>query len=179
MTKSLKEMLIGVLLGDAHNRRVGLDKAYITFEQAKAKADYLNNLYKLTQDENLANDLPKLYSRTDSRFNNKINESLYFRTKSLEELKALADLFLDSDGNKQIPSNFSDHLTYRSLAYWIMDDGQQVKRGGVTICTDSYKTDEISILQKALETNFNLITSIHHKKGKEETTYDRIYIKNS
>lgn len=45
-----------------------------------------------------------------------------------------------------------------------MDDGQQVKRGGVTLCTDSYKPEEISILRKVLLENFNLITSIHKKK---------------
>jgi hypothetical protein len=57
-----------------------------------------------------------------------------------------------------------------------MDDGQQVKKGGVTLCTDSYKPEEISILREALKTNFNLITSIHKKKGKDESEYERIYI---
>ena len=37
MNKALKDMLIGVLLGDAHIRKSGLDKAYITFEQSKKK----------------------------------------------------------------------------------------------------------------------------------------------
>jgi len=36
----------------------------------------------------------KEYTREDNRFNN-INKSLYFRTQSLEELKPLADLFLN------------------------------------------------------------------------------------
>ena len=59
----------------------------------------------------------------------------------------MADLFLDREGKKIIPQNIADHLTARSLAFWIMDDGQQVKRGGVTLCTDSYSTGEISILR--------------------------------
>jgi hypothetical protein len=45
-----------------------------------------------------------------------------------------------------------------------MVDGQQVKRGGVTLCTDSFKSDEILILREALKTNFNLETSIHKKQ---------------
>jgi len=57
-----------------------------------------------------------------------------------------------------------------------MDDGQQVKKGGVTLCTDSFNSEEISLLRKALETNFNLITSIHKKRGKNDTIYERIYI---
>ena len=32
-----------------------------------------------------------------------------------------------------------------SLAFWIMDDGQQVKRGGVTLCTDSFDLEEVNI----------------------------------
>ena len=43
---------------------------------------------------------PQTYTKTDSRYSNKINESLYFRTKSLVELKPLADMFLDSNGKK-------------------------------------------------------------------------------
>jgi hypothetical protein len=45
----------------------------------------------------------------------------------------MADLFLDTEGKKIIPTNISDHLTTRSLAFWIMDDGQQVKRGGFNL----------------------------------------------
>ena len=121
----------------------------------------------------------KEYTRSDSRYNTN-NTSLYFRTESLEELKPLADLFLDESGRKRIPHNISDHLTPGSLAYWIMDDGQQVKRGGVTLCTDSFNSEEISVLREALKTNFDLITSIHTKKGSSGSTYERIYInKNS
>ena len=67
---------------------------------------------------------------------------------------------------KFVPLNIAEHLTTRGLAFWIMDDGQQVRRGGVTLCTDSFKSEEISILREALKTNFNLITTIHQKAGK-------------
>lgn len=89
------------------------------------------------------------YLREDPRYKT-TNKSLYFRTQSIEELKPMADLILDTEGKKIIPQNIADHLTARSLAFWIMDDGQQVKRGGVTLCTDSYSTGEISILREAL-----------------------------
>ncbi len=125
--------------------------------------------------ENLTLNEPKIYKREDTRYNS-INESLYFRTKSLKEFKPLADIFLDSKGKKIIPFNIVDHLSYRSLAFWIMDDGQHVKRGGVTLCTDSYTSSEVSILKIALENKFNISTSIHIKKGKEKTLYERIYI---
>lgn len=178
MNKALKDMLIGVLLGDAHIGRTGLNKAFISFEQSTKKSEYLNYLYNLTKEGGLPlmEDNIKEYTREDNRFNN-INKSLYFRTQSLEELKPLADLFLNEEGNKIISSNIGDHLTDRSLAFWIMDDGQQVKRGGLTLCTDSYKSEEIEILRKVLKDNFNLNSSIHNKKSSNnESVYERIYL---
>jgi hypothetical protein len=65
-----------------------------------------------------------------------------------------------------------------------MDDGQKVKkkRGGVVLCTDSFKSEEVITLRKALELNFNLITSVHKKKSNSSDSskiYERIYINKS
>nr|YP_010714099.1 hypothetical protein P2X57_mgp03 [Fuscoporia gilva]WDD39662.1 hypothetical protein [Fuscoporia gilva] len=61
-----------------------------------------------------------------------------------------------------------------------MDDGQAVKKGGVTLCTDSYNSEEVSLLRNALKNKFNLPTSIHDKKDSGGNYYERIYInKNS
>lgn len=35
MNKTIKEMLNGILLGDAYISRTGLNKAFISFEQSK------------------------------------------------------------------------------------------------------------------------------------------------
>lgn len=177
MKKSITELLVGALLGDAHIGRTGLNKAFITFEQSAKKADYLNHLFQEIKKQGLPirdNSLRE-YTRSDARYNVN-NSSLYFRTESLEEIKPLAEMFLDKSGKKRVPTNIAEHLTEKSLAYWIMDDGQQVKRGGVTLCTDSFNSQEINILRDALKTNFNLITSIHKKKGSNESIYERIYI---
>ena len=54
---------------------------------------------------------------------------------------------------------------------------KELKKGGVTLCTDSYSHSEIENLSEALESKFNFMTSIHRKKGTEEgTIYERIYI---
>jgi len=178
LNKHIKEFLIGTLLGDAHIGRTGLDKAFISFEQSSKKIEYLNYLFNITKEGGipLMVDAIKEYIREDSRYKT-TNKSLYFRTQSLESLKPIADLFLDTEGKKIIPNSIADHLTPRSLAFWIQDDGQQVKRGGLTLCTDSYNSNEINILREALKTNFNLETSIHNKKGNDEIFYERIYIK--
>ena len=178
MNKTLKDMLIGVILGDAHLGRTGLDKAFISFEQSKKKLEYLNYLHEQVKEQGLPliGDTLTEYSREDTRY--KVNNSsLYFRTQSLESLKPLADMFLDSSNKKIIPANIADHLSPRGLAFWIMDDGQQVKRGGVTLCTDSFNTNEVSLLREALLSKFNLETTIHHKTGSNGSSYERIYIK--
>jgi hypothetical protein len=178
MNKALKDMLIGVILGDAHIKRTGSDKAFISFEQSSKKADYLNYLQTLVKEGGLPlmSDNLKEYSRKDQRYNS-TNSSLYFRTKSVKELKPFADLFLDEQGKKIIPLNIADYLTPRGLAFWIMDDGQRVNRGGVTLCSDSFSTEEIIILKDALSKNFNLETTSHFKKTKNGSVLERIYIK--
>jgi hypothetical protein len=118
MNKTLKDMLIGVILGDAHVKRTGLDKAFISFEQSNKKIEYIKYLQSLTKEGGLPlmDEQIKEYLRNDIRYNT-INKSLYFRTQSLEELKPIADLFLNDSGNKIIPTNIADSLTPRSLAF--------------------------------------------------------------
>jgi len=177
MNKVLREILIGAILGDAHIRQTGLNKAFISFEQSSKKADYLNFLHELVKKEGLPlmDETVRTYSRQDVRYNTQ-NSSLYFRTQSIEELRPLADMFLVEAGAKHIPKNIAEEFTHRSLAFLIMDDGQQVKRGGVTLCTDSFDLEEVNILKEALKLNFNLDTNIHHKKSKNGSIYERIYI---
>ena len=111
MGKALKDMLIGVILGDAHIKRTGSDKAFVSFEQSSKKADYLNYLQSLVKEGGLPlmSDNLKEYSRKDSRYNN-TNSSLYFRTKSVKELKPHSKgLTLASSGltilNKKLIAN--------------------------------------------------------------------------
>lgn len=115
MNKIAKEILIGLLLGDGHIRRSGVNKAYITFEQSLKKTEYFNHVHELLRKEGLNISDSKLYTRFDSRYN-KSNESIHFTTKAMEELKPLADLFLDDSGNKKISPNIGEHLTHKSLA---------------------------------------------------------------
>ena len=118
MTKQLKELLIGIILGDAHIQRVGLNKAFITFEQSSKKSEYINFVFNQVKEGGLPllKDQMVEYSRNDSRHNT-INKSLYFKSESIEEFRFLADMFLDSNGKKIIPQNISEHLTHRSLAF--------------------------------------------------------------
>ena len=125
------DFLVGTLLGDAHIRRTGLykEKAYLTFEQSSKKAEYINYLLETTKKEGIpldpsgacgprgkGNDILKEYSRTDSRYN-VTNKSLYFRTQSTDMLSPIANLFLNEEDKKIVPTNISELLTPRSLAF--------------------------------------------------------------
>jgi LAGLIDADG DNA endonuclease family len=44
-----------------------------------------------------------------------------------------------------------------------MDDGQEVKRGGVTLCTDNFSYEEVLLLKSVLETNYKITSTIHKK----------------
>lgn len=59
------------------------------------------------------------------------------------------------------------HLNPITLAYWICDDGQAVKNGGVTLCTKQRDSlTEVNLLIQALVNRYELKCSIHNKRGK-------------
>ena len=116
MKKNIREMLTGILLGDGHIRRSGTNKAYITFEQSKKKQGYFNYVHEMMRNEGLVDSAPKEYLRNDPRYNSQ-TESLQFSTKASEEYVPLANLFLDSEGKKKIPSNIGEYLTHKGLAH--------------------------------------------------------------
>jgi len=169
------DMLFGCLLGDAHIERSGLNMAYLTFEQSIKHKDYVMHIYELLKAEGLMLHDVKTYKRIDSRYGS-TNESIYFKTHSSELLHSFIDLFLVND-KKILPLDIEKHLNPITLAYWICDDGQAVKNGGVTLCTDNYSLTEVNLLIQALVNRYELNCSIHNKKGKNGKVYHRVYIK--
>jgi hypothetical protein len=116
MKNEIKELLVGTLLGDAHIGRTSLNKAFISFEQSIKKEIYLRHLYEFMERENYIKNEPQICSRLDKRYNT-INTSILFRTKTLEEFKSLADMFLDDKNKKIVPTNIIEYLSPISLAY--------------------------------------------------------------
>lgn len=46
-----------------------------------------------------------------------------------------------------------------------MDDGQYVKNGGLTLCTDNFTAEEVLQLKEVLESKYGLVCTLHHKKN--------------
>lgn len=171
LPQNLKDILIGLLLGDAHISKSKTKDSYISFEQGINNQEYLYFIYELFKD--YSKNLPTEYKRFDKRYN-KENISIYFRTINSPIFNEFTQIFLDLNGNKIIPYTLYDYLTPKGLAFWLMDDGQYVKRGGITLCTDSFTKEEVFFLKEILEKKFNLKCSIHNKNPK--LGYYRIYI---
>ena len=178
MYNNIKSLLIGCLLGDAHIGKFEKDKAFITFEQTIKHKEYIMSIYKKLKGNYINLYDIKYYTREDFRYKS-INNYIYFRTYNLEVLKPFADMFLSEDNKKIVPLDIEYHLDQIVLAYWISDDGQLDKNGGITLCTDKYKLDEVNHLIKALVNIFNIKCTIQYKKSKTDRIYYRIYISKS
>ena len=112
VTRQQKEILLGILLGDAHievspNRK----SARLKIEQASKKRDYVEHLHKVFSDWSPGN----IVAATNS---NNIKFSTAFFTSILFYHSA----FYGHEGRK-VPRWIEHSFTARSLAYLIMDDG--------------------------------------------------------
>lgn len=155
LEKNTFEMLFGCLLGDAHIGVQSKDKVFMTFEQSIKHKDYVMHLYEvLSGIDGIELSEIKYYKRTDSRHNS-LNESIYFKAHGSELLSPLMALFL-VEKKKVMPLELAKYLSPVALAYWISDDGQLVKNGGITLCTDNYTLDEVNRMIGVLTDKYGL-----------------------
>jgi len=167
--QEIVDLIIGTLLGDSgmikNTMKRDIKRHSIKFEQGSKNKEYLYFLFKILREYTHYTE-PKKQTRTDVRYGIK-NSSYYFCTFSSAEFYYFFTLFYRVVGGKMIktvPLDIIDYVTPRALAYWIMDDGQYEKRGGLTLCTYSFTVEEVLLLKDALENKFNLICTIHKKR---------------
>jgi hypothetical protein len=112
----LKEILVGLLLGDLFGRKKG---AYVNFifKQGLTQQDYLNHLY--SNFKNFTASAPKIVKNSPHPKNGKCYNSITFYTYSLPCFNELYNLFYVSlrSSKKVIPINIFYLLTPVSLAY--------------------------------------------------------------
>lgn len=154
---NLKQILVGVILGDVYMRRSSIkSNTRIVFRQGAKNVEYLNHLYLLFKDFVLTP--PVKYTITDKNTNiARYNYS--FSTMSLPCFNEFYELFY-LDGKKIVPKDISNILTPISLAYWIMDDGG-FTGSGLKLHTDAIKIEDINLLIGALNKNFSIKASIN------------------
>ena len=141
----LNEIMIGLLLGDGHIQKRSINgNSRFIYAQSSLRLQHLNyfkhilELFRpyLSKNFNLKN-----RNFTDKR-TNKIYSSVSFATLSLPCFNDYKNLFYNSDNLKIVPSNISQILSPRGLAYWIMDDGS-LQNKGLHLNTYGFKEKDV------------------------------------
>lgn len=156
-----REILIGILLGDAHLETQNQGKTYrLKIEQSLGHQEYVDHLYEIFKE--WVNTPPK--ERNLSR-NGKTSINFKFSTLSHESFRFYAHQFYGKD-KKSIPKQIHKWLTPKALAYWYMDDGSRKSNQskGVIFNTQGFSPEDVQILSKVLLENFKLKNSIRKQK---------------
>lgn len=165
LTEFQKQVLIGIILGDAHLETQNNKNTYrIKFAQSIAHKAYINHLYEIFKDFVIT--CPKY---------NKSNNSWYFNTISHQVFSYYGKIFYNK--KKCIPENIQELLTPIGLAYWYMDDGSIKSKDSKAIIlnTHNFQLNEISTLCNILFSKFDL-KAWPRKQNHKNKEYYQIYI---
>ena len=169
----LKDLLVGILLGDAHiARRSATSNSRLTYAQtAVAHKEYFDYVFSFFIPFCVKDYKPHSKLVRDHR-TKKIYSSITFTTMQLPCFNVFKDMFYLVNV-KKVPSNIYNLLTPRGLAFWIMDDGS--KHGtGLHLSVYAFTNEDVDKLMFTLQDKFNLRCSIHYNRDKKP----RIYIFN-
>jgi len=155
LTEEQREVLVGLLLGDAHLETRNHGGTYrLKIEQGEVHREYVDHLYALFKDWVLTPPQPK---EVVSRGHASVN--WWFQTVSHGAFRFYAQQFY-RDGRKHVPQLIHRWLTPRGLTYWFMDDGStkwQQSRA-VLLNTQGYDRSEVERLAQVLNQGFALET---------------------
>jgi len=165
LTKFQRELIIGMLLGDAHLETRSQGRVYrLKVEQSIKQKEFVDWLYVAL--DNWTNQEPK----------ERIVKGLVrygFTTYSHGNLRFYGQQFYPN-GKKVIPKMIGKLLTPLALAVWFMGDGSRKSQKHRTfiIHTLGYTKSDLCRVQEVLETKLGIKSSLHIQKGK----YWRLYI---
>ena len=172
LTQKQIDLLIGTLLGDGNLQTFtnGQSWRYRAIHTAKHK-DYLEHKFQILRPLCGTNTLPHEAEIEDNR-TGKTYRRCNFNTLVQDCLKPYADMFYTYDATnktwvKDVPTNITDILNGRSLAYLHMDDGSLKQLGtsnAMRISTENFSHEGVRNLQNALQINFNIQTRTHLKR---------------
>lgn len=161
VTQAQKEVITGVLLGDACLETQNVGRTYrLKIEQGEAHRAYVNHLYRIFRDWTLSP--PRERS---VRLGNKVFRNFCFSTLSFGGLRFFAHQFYRG-GRKVVPKLIHRWLTPMALAYWWMDDGsaKSAQSKGVILNTQGFAVQDVGRLIAALKRNFALDAARRRQK---------------
>ncbi len=171
MSEKLKDILIGLILGDGHLTEFSGQsrKSSLLMKSDNKTLPYLQWLHQELQPLGVSELTPK-----------KNYHQHYFRTKWNEEIGKLRSLFYP-EGKKIIPRNIKELLVRPiTLAIWYQDDGTLDARSkyhyNALFATHCFSFNECVLLAETLRTNFDLDVSVCKCQMRGKIRY-RLYVK--
>lgn len=163
MPDDIKDVLIGITLGDAHIvKRSSTSNARLMYAQtAISHKAYFEYVYSFFHSFCAKDYITKTKVSRDKR-TNKIYSSISFTTMQLPCLNVFRELFYVSNV-KTVPNNIYELLTPKGLAFWIMDDGSRQGKG-LHISVYAFTNEDVDKLMFVLQDKFNLRCSIHYNR---------------
>ena len=156
MPDEIRDILVGILLGDAHIvRRSSTTSSRLVYAQTavlRSIKDYKPQS-KIVRD----NRTKKIYS------------AISFTTMQLPCFNEFKDMFYLANV-KKVPNNIHELLTPRGLAFWIMDDGSR-QGSGLHISVYAFTNEDVYKIMFTLQDKFNIKCSIHYNRDNKPRIY--------
>ncbi len=168
LTAPQREMLVGLLLGDACLETQNRGRTYrLKIEHSIAQAQYVQHLYEAFREWVLCG--PRLKSQ---RIAGKTYQKVWFNTVSHSAFRFYAQQFY-RNGKKVVPKLIYRLWTARGLAYWFMDDGsiKSKQSKGVLFNTQRFSEPDVARLIGVLQGKFGL-----EAKRRRQPEGQQIYI---
>lgn len=161
LTNEMRGIIVGLLLGDANLQTFtshgttwrlritqGNDNHYEYIQHLRTVLDPWTNM--------------DLGTNHETTKDGKVYNKWYFNTLTFTQFAELGNAFYPLNSNnkrsKVIPSQISEWMTDKSLAYWFMDDGAKRSNvAAVRFCTESFTRDEVDLLISILKDKFDII----------------------
>ena len=160
MSERQKEVLVGMILGDAHlERQRGARTARLKIEHSLAQSAYVDWKYEEWRD--WVRTPPRARARSNRI--GTVSTNIGFSTLSHVELEQFRLRFY-RDHRKVVPADLE--LTPLSMAVWFMDDGSRKSSQcrGLYLNTQSFTSEEVQLLQKVIRRDVGVETTVRRQR---------------
>lgn len=169
ISEDLKEILVGILLGDAHVVRRSLtSNSRLVYAQSEKHKEYFNYVFNYFKPYFVKDYIIQNRTINDKRTKKTYN-ALAFTTMQLPCFNIFREMFYKLN-IKVVPNNIYELLTPKGLAFWIMDDGSR-HGDGLHISVYAFSNEDIDKLMFVLQDKFKLKCSIHYNRDQKPRIY--------
>jgi len=162
MTQRQKDIVVGMILGDAYLQKTGKQNARLRLEQGFSQKNYLE--WKIAQLKNYFQSKIKVLER-DNPVWKKTYQYVRIQSTASPDFGKLRSIFYNNS-QKIIPKTIA--MIFKkplSLAVWFMDDGYYYQRDKMAyLYIPNFNKENIKYLLEALKYNFNLLPMLKKKK---------------